>query len=110
MMAEAPAAIKAAETADVFSWRFTKLEMETIPEEDEDEVEHEDEDGVEEEEDGREEEDRDELDSKVEAAEMQQAARAEGTPDVGMDALEMMCTSPDQWGMLYAPLSGLFRV
>jgi hypothetical protein len=41
---------------------------------------------------------------------MQQAARAEGTPDVGMDALEMMCTSPDQWGMLYAPLSGLFRV
>ena len=110
VMAEAPAAIEAAETADVFSWRFTKLEMDTIPEEDEDEVEHEDEDGVEEEEEGREVEDKDELDSKVEAAAMQQAALAEGTPDVGMDVLEMMCTSPDQWGMLYAPVSGLFRI
>ena len=104
---EAPAAIEVTETADVVSWRFTKLEMDTIPEEeDEDGVDHENEDGVEDED-----EDEDEADDKVEAeaAEMQQDVEAEGATDVEMDVVEMMCTSPDQWGMLYAPLSGLFR-
>ena len=98
--AEAPAAIEATEMADVVSWRFTTLEMDTIPEEEE-----EDEDGVEDED-----EDADEVENTVEAApaEMQDIG-AEGTPDVEMDVVEMMCTSPDQWSMLYAPLSGLFQ-
>ena len=109
MEAEAPAAIEATETAGSVSWRFATLEMDSIPEEeDEDGVEHEDEDGVEDEE---EDEVEDEVDDEVEAeaAEMQDVG-AKGAPDIEMDVQEIMCTSPSQWGVLFAPLSvGLFR-